>query len=73
MKQYLNDIIYHHGEGIILRQPMSVYAKGKSHQLFKVKVVVCMCFCVVFISFQNMVDADAVVIDIQPSKLICKL
>jgi len=58
MRQYLNNVIHNRGEGVMLREPCSVYIKGKSFSLFKVK---------------NMLDADAVVVDIQPNYLTGKL
>jgi len=42
----------------MLREPNSVYERGKSHSLFKVK---------------NIIDADAVVVKIYNNVLVCKL
>lgn len=58
MSQYLNKLIHNRGEGIMLREPNSVYERGKSHSLFKVK---------------NIIDADAVVVKIYNNVLVCKL
>jgi len=38
MKQFLNTIIHNKGEGVMLREPKSIYHKGKSNCLFKMKV-----------------------------------
>jgi hypothetical protein len=58
MEHYVRIIINNGGEGIMLRLPGSLYEHGKSQSLLKLK---------------NMIDAEAVVVDIKANNHICKL
>jgi len=58
LRWYANSVIASKGEGVIARKPFSLYEQGLSKNLIKVK---------------EMLDAEALVVDIQNSYYICKL
>ena len=49
--QTIKRVIQSGGEGVILRQPKSIYESGRSDKLLKLKVVLLCCFCFLFCSF----------------------
>ena len=38
LKSFLNEVVKRNGEGVMLRQPMSQYTKGRSPSLLRFKV-----------------------------------
>ena len=83
MKQYLSTIINNKGEkrtggggeGVVLRRPLSLYEHGKSLSVLKAKVCEFrrITVVVVILVFQNMIDAEALVVQIKGSQYVCKL
>ena len=78
MRTLANVVIQNGGEGLILRQPYSLYEKGKSLSLLKMKVSYWQLLLLLSLSLcltcdKDIIDAEALVVSIEGNKYICKL